>query len=127
MSSTTDRGKLLDQIGKAAYDYELAHHGCSRSVVNTLTRFLELGTDKKLVRASIPLAGGIARTANTCGALLGSLMVIGVALANDDEEDSENLYGTLVTASRFYRNFENAEACLWSYSSQSRAGSQASS
>jgi C_GCAxxG_C_C family probable redox protein len=99
------REQLLDNVEKTAYDYELNYHGCSRCVLVSLGKHLGLGDDN-ILRAGTPLSGGIARTANTCGALLGGLMCIGLAFASSDTKDTESLFRTLDTSRRFYRVFE---------------------
>jgi C_GCAxxG_C_C family probable redox protein len=100
------REELLDRIEKAAYGCETDYHGCSRCVVATLRENLGLGDDS-CISAAVPLAGGIARTANTCGALLGGLMAIGLAFASSDKTDTDNLFKTLQLARAYYTKFES--------------------
>lgn len=96
--------ELVDKIEETAKACEIEYHGCSKCVVSTLAEQLGLGGDE-VVRASVPLAGGIARTGNTCGALIGGLMAIGLAFASSDKSDTDSLFRTLETAGRFYRIF----------------------
>lgn len=89
------REELLDKIEKDARNYERKYHGCSRCTVRSLVENLDLG-DGSVVKASEPLAAGIAMRGETCGALLGGLLVLGLSTAGEemieiDPEDETTL------------------------------------
>jgi C_GCAxxG_C_C family probable redox protein len=88
MAEKHTRKKLLDRIEKAAYDYEADAHGCSRCTFKALQDYLDLG-DGTALRASTPLAAGIALRGETCGALLAGLLAVGIAIASEDMADRE--------------------------------------
>ena len=74
--------QLLDQIGKAAAVCERASGGCGRCCLTTVMRYLKLADEPTVElfgKAAFPLSGGIAQEKETCGALLGGLMAIGIA------------------------------------------------
>jgi C_GCAxxG_C_C family probable redox protein len=65
------------------------HHSCAQSVLKTYGR--EYGIEEDLAfKIASSLGGGLARTGNTCGAVTGALMVIGLKYRNLDYEDQIN-------------------------------------
>ena len=86
------RNDLVGQIGKTAYDYEQVYHGCSQCVLAALQDGFKLGGQESF-KAATALAGGIARTGNACGALVGGLMAISLAFGRDHLEDSSTSKG----------------------------------
>jgi len=99
--------ELLDKIEKAAQSYEGNYHGCSRCVLLALQEHLNLG-DGLTFQASTPFAGGIAMRGETCGALLGGLLAVGLATASKEIEDEAALFGTMAAGFRYARRFVKA-------------------
>lgn len=100
----TSQEELLDRIEKEARDYEVEYHGCSRCTLRPIQDHLKLG-DGSAFKAATPLAGGIAMRGETCGALLGGLMAIGIFNANEDFADEAKLMETLALGYRYWRRF----------------------
>jgi len=98
---------LLDRIEKDAHDYEREIHGCSRCVLKPLQDHLALG-DESSLKASTPLAAGVAMRGETCGALLAGLLAIGMVTANEDLKDTNALANSLASGFRFAKKFEKA-------------------
>jgi len=73
--------------------------------LRALEEHLEL-SDGSAVRAATPLAAGIAMMGETCGALLGALMAIGLATAGEQMGDEAAFLTSMVSGYRFYRRFE---------------------
>ncbi|MFH1480422.1 MAG: C-GCAxxG-C-C family protein [Pseudomonadota bacterium] len=105
MPETISREALLDQIERAAHDNERDYHGCSRCVLKALQDHLELG-DEKSLKASTPLAAGVAMRGETCGALLGGMLAVGMATASDDIKDAGALSNSLAAGFRLARKVE---------------------
>jgi C_GCAxxG_C_C family probable redox protein len=105
MSNKESREALLERIEKEAHDLERDVHGCSRCVLKPLQDHLNLGNDESL-KASVPLAAGVAMRGETCGALLGGLMAVGMATASTDMEDADALRNTLAAGFRLARKIE---------------------
>ena len=105
MVDTRSRVELLDEIEKAAHDYERDFHGCSRCVFKALQDHLDLG-DSASLRAATPLAAGIALRGETCGALVGGLMALGIVTASENMEDFDALAGSLTAAFRLAKRVE---------------------
>lgn len=78
---------LIEKVGRLAAEYEMKYHGCSQCVVAAIQEGLGL-SDKSAFKAATGLAGGIARMGETCGALLGGIMAIGMVFGRDILEDS---------------------------------------
>jgi len=105
MMQGLSKEELLDKIEEAARSYESKYHGCSRCVLLALQENLNLG-DELTFQASTPFASGIAMKGETCGALLGGLLAVGLATASKNIEDESALSGSLAAGFRFYRRFE---------------------
>jgi len=78
--------KLLDAIATSAFENLRAHSNCCRSTLQALQTHLHL-QDSGSVQASFALAGGIGGTGETCGAVIGALMAIGLSIGSDDPQD----------------------------------------
>lgn len=105
MTDKQSRDELLDKIEKAAHDYERDFHGCSRCVLKPLQDHLDLGDDASL-KASTPLAAGVAMRGETCGALLGGLLAVGIVTASEDLKDVNALTNSLASGFRLARIVE---------------------
>jgi C_GCAxxG_C_C family probable redox protein len=105
MPDNKSRAELLDRIEKEAHDYERDFHGCSRCVLKPLQDNLDLGDDASL-KASTTLAAGVAMRGETCGALLGGLLAVGIATASEDLKDVNALTNSLASGFRLARNVE---------------------
>ncbi len=99
------REELLDRIEREAHDYEKLFHGCSRCVLKPLQEHLGLGGDATL-KASTPLAAGVALRGETCGAFLAGLLAVGMATAKADFEDPDALRDSLASGFRLARIIE---------------------
>lgn len=67
---------LVKEIGRRALFYD-KYSGCSQSVLLALQEGLMIG-DQESFKAATVLSGGVARRGETCGALLGALMAVGL-------------------------------------------------
>ena len=105
MPEGISREELLNKIERAAYDYEMDIHGCSRCALKALQEHLDLG-DGISLKASTPLGGGIGLRGETCGALLGGLLAVGITTASDDLEDLDALNNSLAAGFRLARRVE---------------------
>jgi C_GCAxxG_C_C family probable redox protein len=71
--------------------------GCSQAVIGALQEGLDIG-DKASLMAATAFAGGVARRGETCGALVGALMTLGVEEGRDRLEDLPKLQSTITDA-----------------------------
>ena len=105
MPEKISREDLMNKIEETAHDYEKEFHGCSRCVFKALQDYLDLGSDSSL-KASTPLAAGVAMRGETCGALLGGLLAIGIVTANEDLKDSNALLNSMSAGFRLAKKVE---------------------
>ena len=82
------RAKRLDVIAKAAFNNLRAYGNCCRSTLWSLQTHLRLDGPAAF-KASATLAGGIGGTGETCGAVIGALMGIGLTVGSTDSLDAE--------------------------------------
>lgn len=71
--------------------------GCSQAVIAALQEGLDIG-DKASLMAATAFAGGVARRGETCGALVGALMALGVEEGRERLEDLSKLQSTIADA-----------------------------
>lgn len=106
MPESSIRKEMLDKIEKAAFDYEKGSHGCSRCVFKALQDNLNLKGGISTLKASTPLAAGVAMQGEICGALLGGLLAIGIVTASEDFEDTDALTDSLAAGFRLVKKVE---------------------
>jgi len=99
------REKLLDRVAWAAYYNDRVYEGCSRSVLFALETHLQL-SDGQALQASTALAGGVARMGETCGAITGGIMAIGLALGERDLSDVQAYRDTMKASCELYTRFK---------------------
>jgi len=111
MSEQSYRENLLDKVQAAASDCERELHGCGRCVLSALMSNFDLG-DKEgkelALKGVLPLSGGIAQTRNTCAALLGGLMGIGMVSfpRSLEETNIDDIRSAMRVGNQYYRKFE---------------------
>ena len=77
--------------GEQAKNIFMQGYNCAQSVVMTYCE--ELGMDmKSAARISCGLGGGIARTRETCGAVIGAVMAIGLKHSDGSPDDKKKVY-----------------------------------
>jgi len=70
----------------------------------------EFDLDGEAILKALTPFPGIALRGETCGAVVGSLMAIGLVYGRDDLEDWHGYFGSLPPARRFTRRFEELNA-----------------
>jgi len=81
------KDELIADIEQTAFDNERVYRGCGRSVLCALQTHLGLESSA-VIKAATALGGGVGRTGEVCGALLGGLMAIGLVYASDRLDDA---------------------------------------
>jgi hypothetical protein len=82
MQKKLSKEEFLDKIEEAAAKCERETHGCARCTLTPLMKYFELGDEASrdfLLKGVIPLSGGIVQKRNTCTAMVGGLMAMGIA------------------------------------------------
>lgn len=111
MSKELTREEFLDKVEETASKCEREIHGCGRCALAALMQCFELGDKASadlILKAILPLSGGIAQTRNTCGALLGGLMAIGMVFFPGRLEDAtmDDIRAAMTLGRQYYRRFE---------------------
>ena len=82
----------IKDIGAKAHKYDKIG-GCSQAVLGSLQEALGIG-DLQSFMAATALVGGVSGRGETCGALLGSLMALGIVEGRKRFEDLSSLNKT---------------------------------
>ena len=111
MESESTSKELLDRVEKDGATCEREMHACARCALLAIARNLKLAEDDCIdaaLRTAIPLSGGIAGTRNHCGALVGGVMAIGLAMVKGNPREAvvEERKTSMATAKQFYRWFQ---------------------
>lgn len=79
---------FISQVSAKAADAESQYWGCSQAVLGALQQAFGIG-DGESFRAGTILSAGVARRGETCGALIGALMALGVARGRSSMPDRQ--------------------------------------
>lgn len=85
-------------------------HGCAQVTLKALQECFGL-TDAEVFRAASPLSGGIARSGQTCGSLLGALLFVGLIFGRrrlERTDVSKDYRKAMEVAESVYDEFEKA-------------------
>ena len=98
-----DVKELLNNVYKTAKEFEMNYHGCSVSVVNALSTHFKLGTPAEVkfaMKLAAPFAAGGGIRHDTCGALSGAVIALGMVTGPKDPKNFEQLVAALLPANR---------------------------
>jgi len=96
--------KILEEIRRKAEEND-RHSGCSQSVLLALQETLKIGNIESFKSATV-LSGGIARHGETCGAIIGGLMALGLVMGREKMEDTETYKSSMNTAHEIVEKFK---------------------
>jgi C_GCAxxG_C_C family probable redox protein len=92
------------RVAWAAYYNDRVYEGCTRSVLQALQSHLHL-ENGAAIKASTALAGGVARMGETCGALTGGIMAIGLMLGREELENIQAYRDSMQASYEMYNRF----------------------
>lgn len=98
--------KLVGTIRLKAHNYD-QFSGCSQSVLLSLQEELGIG-DKESFKAATVLSGGVARRGETCGALIGGLMALGLVVGRERIENTEQYVKAIGIANEICEQFQSS-------------------
>ena len=81
------------------------YSGCSQSVLGALQEEFGIG-DTDSFKAATVLSGGIARRGETCGAIIGALMALGLVVGRGRMEDTDQYRAAMEPALELCRAFQ---------------------
>jgi C_GCAxxG_C_C family probable redox protein len=96
--------EILDRLEAKAGDYLEAYGSCSQGTLRALQEEFGLGNAEVLKAATA--MPGVALRGETCGAVIGPIMALGLAFGREKPEEYEAFLRTLQAAHRFCRRFE---------------------
>jgi len=88
MVSEGRKEKILDRVAKKAGDYEEVSISCSQGTLAALKEEFNMPGGKDVIKAAMFMPG-IASRKETCGAVVGGLMALGLVLGRDKISDPE--------------------------------------
>lgn len=88
MLSESEREKILNRVAEKAGDYEEISVSCSQGTLAALQEEFNLGGGRDIIRAATFMPG-IASRKETCGAVVGGLMALGLAFGRDRIREGE--------------------------------------
>ena len=95
----------MTDVEKAVRSFQQEHFSCSQAVLGSYCERYGLPRDVAL-RLADALGGGMGGLGRTCGAVTGSLMVIGLAHGRTVADDSAAKLATALRVRRFVAQFE---------------------
>ena len=94
----------IKEIGRKALEYD-KYSGCSQSVLLALQEAFNIG-DIESFKAATVLSGGVARKGETCGALIGGLLALGLVVGREDMTDTQTYRDAMVPSDEIIREFQ---------------------
>ncbi len=77
----------IERARKGAHEND-RHSGCSQAVLLSLQEEFGIGNNE-VFKAATVLSAGVARHGETCGALIGALMALGLVIGREKMEDTQ--------------------------------------
>jgi C_GCAxxG_C_C family probable redox protein len=96
--------EVLDHLEKQAGDYEELFGSCAQGTLLALQEEFGFGNSDTLKAATA--MPGIALRGETCGAVMGAIMALGIALGREKPEDFTSVQITTSAARKLCREFE---------------------
>lgn len=94
----------IQEIGQKALEYDM-YSGCSQSVLLALQEAFDIG-DIESFKAATVLSGGVARMGETCGALLGGLMALGLVVGREDITNTQTYRDAMIPSNDIIHEFK---------------------
>jgi C_GCAxxG_C_C family probable redox protein len=96
--------EVLDRLEQRAGDYLEAYGSCAQGTLRALQEEFGLGNPEVLKAATA--MPGVALRGETCGAVIGPIMALGLAFGREKPEEYDAFLRTLQAAHRFCSLFE---------------------
>lgn len=101
---STSKEKIIQNIRKKAHEYD-KFSGCSQSVLLSIQEGFGMKNLAAFKSATV-FGGGVARSGETCGALIGALMALGLVIGREQMEDTEVYRKAIEPAREIQRRFK---------------------
>ena len=104
MDNEASQEEVLNRLEQKAGDYEERSGCCAQGCLLALQEEFNLGNSQTFKAATA--MPGVALRGETCGAVIGGLMAIGLAFGRDSLDDSEGLLRAIKQGRKFCHMFE---------------------
>ncbi len=104
MQSERNKDEILNRLEERAGDYEELYGSCAQGTLLALQEEFKLG-NKDVLKAATAMPG-IALRGETCGAVIGAIMALGLAFGREKAEDLQAVLRTTGAARKLCRRFE---------------------
>ena len=104
MQKEKSREKILDDLEQKAGDYEELFGSCAQGTLLALQEQFHLGNSQTLKAATA--MPGIALSGDTCGAIIGAIMALGLAFGREKPEDLQAVQRATSAARKLCKRFE---------------------
>ena len=105
MLSESPKEEIIDRVAKRAGDYEELFINCAQGTLAALQEEFNLGGGKDILKAATFMPGLVSRR-ETCGAVIGGLMALGLAFGREKPSDPD--YKTPQGMSGYWKNKRKA-------------------
>lgn len=99
-----EKENILNRLEEKAGDYQELYGNCAQGALLALQEQFNLG-DRQTLKAATAMPG-IALRGETCGAVIGAMMALGMALGREKPEDYEGFQKALSVSRKLCRRFE---------------------
>ncbi len=106
MQEEKSREAILNHLEQKAGDYEELYGSCAQGTLLALQEEFHLG-DAQTLKAATAMPG-IALRGETCGAVIGSIMALGMALGTEKHDDFKAVLRATGAARKLCKRFEEA-------------------
>jgi len=100
--------QFVERVKKNAHEYD-KYSGCPQAVLLALQEEFGIGSIDSF-KSATALAGGVARQGETCGAVVGALMALGLVTGRERMEDTEAYRTTMQSAHELHHRFKEEAA-----------------
>ena len=97
--------EMLNRVYARALENDRDYHGCSQSVVDSIQKEFGIGNKESLMAGTV-LAGGVLGQGETCGAITGAMMALGLVLGRDRIEDSKTYREAMLSCLEIYNSIK---------------------
>ena len=115
----TSAGELTGKVGRSKKDimkelnekvaqFMPKYRSCSMTSFAVLNDYFKLNADMRTIRALMPFSGGIVRRGETCGAVSGSLLALGLFFESREKDGKVQTGSSLKPGGMFFDRFETA-------------------
>ena len=107
--SPGSKAKLINAVSISAFNNNRTYEGCARCVLSAINEHLQLTSAEgfnESIKASTALSAGVARMGETCGALIGGVMAIGLVFGSENMSLFDKYTDTMQISRELFSKFK---------------------